>query len=233
MIRVLFVSGGVLNHGGITTHMMNYYRNFDCNKVQIDFAVHGGKGVFDEEIKSRGGKVFYVPAKKENPVKNYTELIKIFKQYSIVHCHMDGMNGMVLGMAKKAGVPIRISHSHNTEHLTCNQLKLAIHEHYKRMIPKTATHLWCCSSEAGRWLYGSRKFRVIPNAFDIRKYRFCQDKRDRLRSAYSCEDKYVIGHVGRLDYQKNQEYLLRIFREAIRGGGNEEETAACFSRRWA
>ena len=40
-IRILYVNGGPLNRGGIESYMMNYYRNFDRNKIQIDFVSIG------------------------------------------------------------------------------------------------------------------------------------------------------------------------------------------------
>lgn len=52
-IRILYVNGGLMNRGGIESYMMNYYRHFNHNKIQIDFIVHnaGGYGYYDEEIK--------------------------------------------------------------------------------------------------------------------------------------------------------------------------------------
>ena len=53
-IRILYVNGGLMNRGGIESYMMNYYRHFNHNKIQIDFIVHnaGGYGYYDEEIKN-------------------------------------------------------------------------------------------------------------------------------------------------------------------------------------
>ncbi len=214
MIRVLYVSGGILNNGGITAYMLNYYRYFDRSKVQIDFVEHGGIGPFDDEIRSLGGRVFHVPTKRENLIKNRFSLMHTLKNYKIVHSHMDGMNGYILEIAKKVGVPIRISHSHNTEHLTNSKLKILIHEHYRKLIPKVATDLWSCSNEAGKWLYGNNEFMIVPNAIEVERYAFDHEIRKELRRKYKCDDSYVIGCVGRLDYQKNHIFLLDIFARA-------------------
>ena len=50
-------------------------------------------------------------------------LIFYSKRYNIVHSHMDAGNMVVLREAKKCGIPIRISHSHNTQHITSNKIK--------------------------------------------------------------------------------------------------------------
>ena len=67
-IRVLHVIGG-MNLGGAENLLMNIYRNIDRTKVQFDFLVNR-KGVFEDEIKELGGKVFYLSAlQKVGPFK--------------------------------------------------------------------------------------------------------------------------------------------------------------------
>lgn len=212
-IRILYLNGGVMDMGGISSYMMNYYRHFDKTKIQIDFIVHGQGGVFDNEIKELGGRVFHVPTKRENYLENKKQIFKIMQKgkYHIVHSHMDGMNGPILRMAKKCGVPIRISHSHNTSHLTNSRIKILIHEHARKIIPQYATELWACSNAAGKWLYGNNKFRVVPNAIEVEKYKYDDDFRGVLRHKYNLDGKYVIGHIGKFEYQKNHEFLIRMF----------------------
>lgn len=77
-IRILYVNGGIMHRGGIESYMMNYYRHIDRTKVQIDFIVHGHeKGVYDDEIKSMGGKIYHVPVKSKDYFGNIKELKKI------------------------------------------------------------------------------------------------------------------------------------------------------------
>ena len=51
-IRVLYVNGGLMNRGGIESYMMNYYRHFDKNKIQIDFIVHKTYAFFLRRVAS-------------------------------------------------------------------------------------------------------------------------------------------------------------------------------------
>ena len=47
MIKVLYVNGGVLDMGGISSYMMNFYRHFDKNTIHIDFLTQGmGKNLY-------------------------------------------------------------------------------------------------------------------------------------------------------------------------------------------
>lgn len=212
-IRILYINGGTMDMGGISSYMMNYYRHFNKDVVQIDFVVHGKGGAYDEEIRSYGGNVFHIPTKKENFLENIKQLKKIMKNgnYQIVHSHMDGMNGVALKLAKDSGIKVRISHSHNTSYLTNNKIKMAVHELIKKTIPRYATQLWACSDAAGKWLYGNKEFKVIPNAINITKFEFDIEARNAIRKKLQIEDKYVIGHIGKFEYQKNHDFLISIF----------------------
>lgn len=216
--RVLYINGGPMDMGGISSYMMNYYRHFDKTKIQIDFIVHGADGVYDEEIEKLGGNVYHIPTKRDNLLGNIMAMNSIMKseKYKIVHAHMDGMNGLVLKKAKKFGIPIRISHSHSTEHLTRNKIKRMFHEYSKKTIGKYATKCMACSCDAGKWLYGEKQsFEIVPNAIDVKKYTFSIEKRRQIREKFHLEEKFVIGHIGRFDYQKNHQFLLTIFSRVI------------------
>lgn len=222
--RILYICGGIMNRGGIESYMMNYYRHIDRNKIQIDFIVHGNqKGVYDDEIEELGGKIYHVPVKSKDYFGNIRALKKIFNsgEYKIVHSHMDAMNMVVLKTARKCGVPIRISHSHNTKHLTSNPIKVLMNEYARKNVSRYATHLFACSSLAGEWLYGKKnidqgKVLLINNAIEVAKYQFSESSRNEMRSKLPIlDDEIVIGHVGRFDYQKNHSFLLDVFKEYI------------------
>ncbi len=217
--RILYVNGGILDRGGITAYMMNYYRHFDKDLLQVDFIAHGGEGAADREILENGGRIYHVPTKRQDLFGNVRELNRIFSsgEYKLIHAHMDGMNGMILKMAQRCGIPIRISHSHSTNYLTKNRLKIALHERVRRQIPKYATHLWACSQAAGRWLYGEQaEFTVIPNAIDVERWRFRPEMRQEQRDRHHLNDKFVIGHVGWLNYPKNQEFLIDLMPDLLK-----------------
>lgn len=225
IIRILYVNGGPMNRGGIESYMMNYYRNFDKSKIQIDFVAIGlERAAYDNEIESLGGKMYYIPKKSKDYLGYKKGLRDIFKsgQYKIVHTHMDAMGMTVLKEAKKCNIPVRIAHSHNTQHLTNNPIKLKINEYARKNINKYATHMFACSELAGRWLFGDEEFKngkveVVKNAIDIEKFMFNEEKRKIIRQDLDIlNDEIVIGHVGRFDYQKNHIFILKVFSKLLR-----------------
>lgn len=214
-VRILYVNGGLMNRGGIESYMMNYYRYFDRDKIQIDFVVHdaGGYGYYDEEIKGMRGRIFVLPQKSKHPLSYSRKLKRILIEgnYKIIHTHMDAMGAWVLKVAKVCGIPVRIAHSHNTKHLTSNPIKLFFLEQARKNINKYATCRMACSEMAGKWLFGNQTFHVIRNAIDIDKFKFNKDVREQIRVKYNIGNDFLIGHVGRFDVQKNHSFLIDIF----------------------
>lgn len=221
-VRVLFVSGGSLDYGGIASWMLSYAKEFDRDLVAVDFLVHGmEKGAREQDALSLGAKVVHVPYRGKNPIANQRGIERgIAAGYDVVHAHMDGMNAYPLEMAKRLGVPVRISHSHNTDFLTQNPLRRAVHEMARRRIPKSATHLFACSEAAGRFLYGdalvdNERVTLVRNAIDPTRFAFDQSARSHIRAELNVRDRFLIGHIGRFDLrQKNQLFLLEAFAKA-------------------
>jgi glycosyltransferase involved in cell wall biosynthesis len=211
--RILYFNGGTMDKGGISSFMMNYYRHFDHSKLQIDFVVHGQKNYYADEIKSSGGKIYVLPQKSKHPFVYNRELKHIFinGNYDIVHTHMDAMGAWVLKTAKQCGIPVRIAHSHNTQHLTNNPLHIVLLESARKQINKYATHCMACSESAGKWLFGKHDFQVVRNAIDINKFLFNKTARNEVRKEWNVENNFLIGNIARFDTQKNHLFLLDVF----------------------
>ena len=218
LIRILYVNGGLMNRGGIESYMMNYYRHFDRTKIQIDFIVHdaGGYGYYDDEIKKMGGNIFVLPQKSKHPFTYTSKLKRILKKndYKIIHTHMDAMGAWVLKTAKQCGIPVRIAHSHNTQHLSTNPIKLFFLEQARKNINRYATHRMACSEAAGKWLFKDAPFQIIRNAIDIDKFLYNPESREKIRRKWSInQNDFLIGHIGRFDTQKNHSFLIDVFKQ--------------------
>ena len=46
---------------------------------------------------------------------------------------------------------------------------------------KNATKMLACSKLAGKWMFKTQKFIVINNAIDIKKYRYDEQIRNKIR----------------------------------------------------
>ena len=212
-IRVLHIVT-YMGRGGLETMIMNYYRHIDRNKVQFDFLVHRDfEADYDEEILKLGGEIHHLPKLNPFSPSYYKALDKFFAEnrYDIVHSHLDCLSAYPLRSAKKYGVRVRIAHAHNKNQ--DRNLKYIIKMVSKVLMPFYATHLFACSSEAGRWMFPGKKFTVMNNAIDSRKYVYSPEREQNSRKKLGVEGKFIVGHVGRFNPQKNNNFLIDIFSE--------------------
>lgn len=202
-----------MNRGGLETMLMNYYREIDRTQIQFDFLVHRQtRGDYDDEIEALGGRIYRMP--RLNPWNPHyiTSLQRFFREhtYEIVHCHLDCMSAVPLDAARKAGVPIRIAHSHNSNQ--DHNLKYLVKLWYRGRIPATATALFACSKAAGDWMFCGKSYQLFPNAIPAKAYRFCEETREDIRTKLHIPDhQLIVGNVARFSPQKNHSFLLDIF----------------------
>lgn len=207
-----------MNRGGIENMLMNYYRHMDREQVQFDFMVHGQEhNDFDEEIKALGGCIYRMPRLNPFNPLYYYKIYRFFKnhpEHRVIHCHMDCMSAVPLAVARIAGVPYRIVHSHNSNEI--RNIKFLIKMFCRFLIPFGASTRMAASKLAGRWLFGKRKFKVLPNAIDVRDFRKNDEIREEVRHELGIDkDAMVIGHVGRFMPQKNHQFLAEIFSKVL------------------
>ena len=218
-IRVLQV-GMSPYFGGTESFIMNQYRCLDRNKVQFDFLnVYQEEIACQEEIINMGGKIYYLNMARHHGLRAYYKTIDSFfaenaKNFQVVHCNYQSLiNIDILKYAKKYQIPVRIAHAHNSGYgsvPTCFQ-KIIIRKNSKQ-IRKYATHYFACSTLAADWMF-SREATIINNAIDVKKFRYSEEIRNKVRRENHLEGKKVILFVGRLDPQKNPLFLLDIAKE--------------------
>ena len=214
MLRVLQIVT-YMGRGGLETMLMNYYRHIDRNKVQFDFLVHRDfEADYDSEIKALGGRIYHISRLIPWSVKYRKELKHFFgehPEYKIVHVHQDCLCSVALQCAKECGVPVRIAHSHSGS--AVKNLKYPIKLYYMKQIPKYATHMFACGKQAGDWMFSGKKYTIIRNAIDAKRYQYSTLEDEGVRKEWGLLGKNVIGHVGNFTPAKNHAFLFEIFKE--------------------
>lgn len=224
-VRVLYW-GMSSNIGGIESFIMNVYRNIDREKVQIDFITSHdhAKIAFEDEIEAMGGKVYRVMySERESFIKARTSLKNFFKEhneYAAVHIHANFPYVFPLKYAKKARIPVRILHSHNSneEGNKATGIRKIVNalrnKQIQKQITKYPTHYFACSELAAKYMFPTQQYRWIKNGIDLNKYSFDEDIRREIRDELGIEqDCHLLGFIGRLRYQKNPYFIIDIFRE--------------------
>ena len=225
-IRVASVIGRYIG-GGVEAVTINYYRNIDKNKVQLDFICdEDSTNIPYEEIEKMGGKVIIIPSYSK-PFKYHKELKRVLKEgnYKIIHSNINTLSVFSLFAAKCAGVPVRIAHSHSTTNK--KEKKKNLMKQILRPFSKVfATDYMCCSELAGRWLFGNKEYDkgnvyLLNNAIDLDKFKYNESLRKKKRKELGIkDDTLVIGHIGRFVAQKNHDFLIDIFNEIYKKNNN-------------
>ncbi len=222
MIRVAQIVGKWLG-GGVEAVVMNYYRHIDRTKIQFDFICDADStNIPYDEIERLGGRVIVVPPYQKLPAY-LRELKKVFCEgkYKIVHSHINTLSVFPLYAAKKAGVPVRIAHSHSTSNK--KEWKKNVMKNILRPFSKKyATDYFCCSEVAGRYLFGNKtynegKVHLLKNAIELSRFAYDETLRQKKREELGIADgTFVVGHVGRFVAQKNHEFLIDVFNEIVK-----------------
>lgn len=222
MYRIL-VCGLTSNLGGIEKVILNFYQFMNKEKYALDFLCLGNEKIgFHQEFEKNSNfeiNYYYLPKPGDNPFFFRKKLNTFFKEnaskYDAIWVNLCQLSNIeYLKMAKKYNIPKRIIHSHNGDD-DCKGIKRKLHMINRHFIQWYATDFWACSDEASKWFYPStlqNEVKLIHNAINVEIFLFDKSKRDNLRKKLGIHtDEIVIGHIGRISFQKNQEFLISVF----------------------
>jgi len=201
---------------GISKVVVSYCEFLDKSKYEV--VVISGTPV-NVELKKKcegfGVPVRVLPQKKKKPIQFYCSLFKTLKNENVDIVHVHGSSATIVVeilVATVLGIKYRIAHSHSTSNKNPQ-----VHKCLRPFLNILCTDAISCSRDAGKWMFGRRHFTVLYNGIDLNEFLFLSDKRHEMRMKLGIsEDECVIGHVGRVNRGKNQEFLVYIFDEFIK-----------------
>ncbi len=204
----------------------------DKSKFICDFVVVRPNLGFEHEFAETGAGVRYLLASPDKDTRQYISDVEklLLGNYDVVHLHTSYWKRLLIEeIAMECKIPKVIVHSHNTQIDIADEEKRKAAEkvHWElreKFDTSFATDFCACSWKAADWLFGSKipkeKVKILHNAIDIEKFSFKQDVRDKYRELLGLEDRFVIGHIGRLSAQKNHDFLIDVFYEVTRTMNN-------------
>ena len=247
----------VMDRAGAETMMMNYLRNINRDKIQMDFLINRpDRADYEDEIEQLGSHVYHMcplyPGKFGRYKREFRQFLTEHPEYQIIHSHLEERSYFALKIAKQMGIPVRIVHAHSVpRHFN---IKMPVRLWFRHKLKGTYTHRFACGEEPAKWLYGTDKCVeleevanksvagdiardstvIMKNAIDTRKFVYDEQVRRAVRKRLKIKnDTLVIGHVGRFTYEKNQTFLIDIFKNVNKmhpdsrllliGGGKPKE----------
>lgn len=220
MKKILHVIEG-MDAGGMETLIMNYYRKIDKNKYQFDFLINKKEKVFyEDEIMAMGGKIYRNVLPKESIIKNRKELNNFFKnnKYDVIHCHQGITYYYPLKMAKKYNIKNRIIHNHGINHNFLKYLYLYNQLWAKRRISNLGNNYIACSKEVLNHIFTKKiinenNYTILPNAIDVKKFKFSNIKREKIRKEFNLNNELTFIHIGTFTTPKNHEFIINLINE--------------------
>lgn len=208
--------------GGIESFLNNVLQHMDLTELQVDIvSTYLGESVFAAGLEGKGVRFIELSGTLRS-IRNFGLFRKLLREnrYDVVHFNLfQGLALYYVQIAKEEGIPVRIVHSHNTalRKSALRPLKLLLHHISSALFSGSATDFWACSEAAGKFLFATKKrVRFIPNGIETTRFYFDVAERDAVRAEMGLTDAFVIGNVGRLCYQKNQDFLLDVFAEVLK-----------------
>ena len=222
-IKRVLVFGITDKRGGVESVIMNYYRNIDRNSIKFDFLCNTEEVAYEDEIKELGGKIFRIPARSKGYLSYKKALNAFFKEnaakYDAIWVNVCSLANIdYLKMARKYGIRKRIIHAHNSKNMD-STLRGMIHLLNRINIDEYATDFWTCSDSSSDWFYPEvkkSKIKKVYNAFELKKFKYSNVKRNNFRKKYNLKNEKIILNIGRLNFQKNQEFIINLAPKIIK-----------------
>lgn len=225
-IKVLQVLAG-MTYGGTEAFVMNHFRRINKEIYQYDFWLFD-KSIcdFEKEILSLGTGETRILGGRQPQMRKMREFVDELcdfmrkQQYDVVHSHVNLANSLVLLAAKRAGVPIRVSHAHDSKPQGVKKRTYWIANLFRRkLLQKNGNVFLACSRDAGNYVYGERFYekygQFMPNGIDTDKFLYAAADEDLKRKYDIPEKAFLIGNITRFEEKKNQLFLIRTFKELL------------------
>jgi glycosyltransferase involved in cell wall biosynthesis len=211
-IRVLHVFG-CLDRGGAEMRAIELAEYFAGDRVHSDFvALTGRDGALDERVRAAGGEVIKCPLDRRFALAFYRLLKR--GRYDVVHSHVHYSSGVILSIARAAGVRGRVAHLHTAvvngrRNTLGRRTQLAI---CRGLLRRNATDIVACGEGTMQVAWGPNwaadpRCRVIY--FGVRA--------DRVRSAFRERTATpTVVNVASVQPLKNQARLIDMMRRLVK-----------------
>ena len=211
--------------GGLDTYLLHFLDGVWEEGMQIDLLTNHADPQLKQQLKRYHSRLFEI-ANLKHPLTQFRQVRYLIRKekYEMVYLNISTSMDLIAAFAaKSAHVPRRILHSHSGGNDCESPLKRVVFNTLQKIcrpiLWRSANEFYGCSCKAGYWMYpkkivDSEKFHVIYNAVDRGKFVWRPEIREEVRQELKLRpEQFVVGHAGNFCYQKNHEFLIRIFKE--------------------
>lgn len=218
-VRVLHVIG-TLNRGGAEMTALSLCRQLPAEEIRQIFATLGaGEGELAAQFRSAGAEVVRCPLSPRPGFPARLWRCLRAQRPDVVISHVSLASGFVLGLARLAGVPVRVARMHSEGDGNGVGLRRRLQRFLLRhtlawsatdVVAVTASALTFAGARAG-----DNRYRVMYNGVD--PDRLAGPERTTARARLGLpEQPPIIVHIGRAAPEKNRGFLIDLHRAAQR-----------------
>ncbi|MGN7503146.1 MAG: glycosyltransferase [Alphaproteobacteria bacterium] len=219
-IRVLHVVP-VLEVGGIEKGLIDAFAFMDRDRFQLDFLVERD---IDTPLADTARKMGcnIIPVGPFKHLHSFAPaFIKTARQYNTVHAHTYLFSGLIMVLARVAGVRQRIAHIHSNIPYKPGHLAAFYRGVLKGCIKSCATDIIAVSRIATAVLYGQERdadgaLTIQPMGVDFSKFHESFNAGDTLTSLGIKPDEQIVVNVSRFTTAKNHEYIIYVFDHMVK-----------------
>ena len=216
--RILMVQSAHQINGGFEKYVQDIIKNIEGD-FEIEFVIHSDKPLTEDVIfHGLKCKAYAAPIYRMYNLHSYRRWWKAFlsvNRYDILHIYYLDSIYAYADIARKYSIRI-VAHSHNTTPPRTS-LSYKIGQINKIISAKTCDFFLACSRQAGLDRFGKsnvddpHRFAIAKTGIDTKSFIFKEEIREAKRRELGLSGKIAIGNIGRLCYQKNQEFCIEVF----------------------
>lgn len=203
--------------GGIEALITDILTAENVSDLKIDvIAARISKNAYSDRLEKIGVRFIELTGRLRS-LENFPRFASILKAEGYDAIHFNIFHGVALNyvrIAKKLGVKTRIIHAHGAglRKSATKPLKMLLHNFCKLIFKNIGTDYLACSHNAAKFLHGNTPASIVNNGIRTEAFRFCPPIREAMREALGIQDELLAGHVGRLSSEKNQAFVLEVFK---------------------
>ena len=205
--------------------MLDIQKSIERDKLNFDYLDFHNQVEEQEHIAYELGSRKLVASADEikfKPLRGFVRFFRVKKickenNVKVLHFNYGSPIGFLTMLAAKlGGVKWITFHSHNGGVTNQGMLGTIVGKMCRPFLNLVVDDYWACSSLAAGFSFPKKisknnKYKFIPNGIVLDKFKYSSSIREQVRKELSLEDKYVVGHAGRFNLQKNHEFLIDIF----------------------
>lgn len=224
----VLIGGMTANAGGKEAFILSTFRLLR-DRYDFTFLTDRQAVAHAEELRAGGARIVRVPDRRGHPAAHMRQVSQVVRagRFHAVWLHQTVVNSLEpLIAARRAGVPVRILHSHSSANMS-GRISGVLHHLQRPLVGRCANRRYACSAEAAHWFFGSSPWTFVPNVFDPRPFTFDPARRSRMRAALGLGPRTIaIIHVARLGPAKNHRFDLEIMTR-LRAMGAQARLLLC------